>query len=180
LQRRFDRLRPTPAKGNNMDDYYCDIFLWGIASKDKLYKLYSLFDWPFTHDFKSFVKSAISNEKLTLPSMVGAEVSTVDTALLRSGIGYRLDVAHDMGSHIESRLWDPVLKERHSFNFIVGKPQIPIDILKSPELIAKALRGRDLYYQGPRKPLVVYETSHELMEGLNAHPEYAACVQQAT
>jgi hypothetical protein len=148
---------------------FCNIDLWGLTTQAKLEDLF----WGSMHDFSytidSFLDTARKGERVHIQGVSVREVQSIDTALLRTGLGYRL-----VNSNGGVSIWDPVREERHTFALLNGGTlHLPADILDHPEQVEKARRGRALFEAARRMPLEIADTAHEMVELIANQPELA-------
>lgn len=149
-------------------DYDSDISFWGPVSRSELEKLHRSVFNPFSYSLEEFIQAVEDNEILYFHSVTKAEIDGFHTALLRSGLGFRLVWWIGRSHDIHCTMWDPVHSELHRFEVINGRLFAPVDAIECPNLRAQTLRGRDLYTNAPTALTHVFDTAHELIESIGA------------
>tara|TARA_Y100000815_G_C13332034_1_gene496398 strand:- start:504 stop:968 length:465 start_codon:yes stop_codon:yes gene_type:complete len=149
-------------------DYDCDLSFWGPVARADLERLYHSVFNPFSYRLEDFIQAVEDNEILYFHSVTEAEMVGFRTALLRSGMGFRLVWWIGRSKDTHCIIWDPAHNEHHRFEVINGRLFAPVDAIECPNLRAQTLRGRDLYTNAPTALTHVYDSAHELIEAIGS------------
>lgn len=152
---------------------HCSLNLWGLATEQNLKDAF----WASMHDFsytsKSFIAALKQGDPLDFQQMLPREIDSIEVALMRVNLGFRINWKSVNAPDAGTILWDPLEQKRYSFAIVDRALQVPIETLDCPDKIAQARAGHALYSRASKMPLAIANSSHDVI-GLTAdRPELA-------
>jgi hypothetical protein len=155
----------------------CYLQIWGVATRETMDQIYhALSDH---HDIsQSEIRESFEDQaphELTLYDVSGCSLSPRAESLIRSvqhlGMIFENEQCHEYAPNVE--IYDPETKLYANYPIQHGRIMINIDDIDKQDKIEHARNAQRIIDDCRKKPLIVVNSSHDLIEVAAKHPDYA-------